>query len=204
MKKFLSTLVALVMIISPNFEVNVCRAEETINSTSKQVNKESKSKILKKISFAAKNFKESVNKHPKEIGLGIVGTASAGVLTWGGYNSVTKSDKIKAIAMDPELTVADKIKAIVKIVFCGVKNTDSNNNEKKGEQEKVAEEKAEQEKAIEEKGEQEKAIEEKAEQEKVAEEKAEQEKATEQKADQEKIVSEVQVNSDSKNDKKKI
>ena len=76
--------------------------------------------------------------------------------------------------MDPELTVADKIKAIVKIVFCGVKNTDSNNNEKKGEQEKVAEEKAEQ------------------------------EKATEQKADQEKIVSEVQVNSDSKNDKKKI
>ena len=222
MKKFLSTLVALAMIISPNFEVNVCRAEETINSTSKQVNKESKSKILKKISFAAKNFKESVNKHPKEIGLGIVGTASAGVLTWGGYNSVTKSDKIKAIAMDPELTVADKIKAIVKIVFCGVKNTDSNNNEKKGEQEKVAEEKAEQEKAeqekaIEEKGEQEKAIEEKAEQEKaieekvaeekaeqekVAEEKAEQEKATEQKADQEKIVSEVQVNSDSKNDKK--
>ena len=173
MKKFLSTLVALAMIISPNFEVNVCRAEETINSTSKQVNKESKSKILKKISFAAKNFKESVNKHPKEIGLGIVGTASAGVLTWGGYNSVTKSDKIKAIAMDPELTVADKIKAIVKIVFCGVKNTDSNNNEKKGEQEKVAEEKAEQ------------------------------EKATEQKADQEKIVSEVQVNSDSKNDKKK-
>ena len=172
MKKFLSTLVALAMIISPNFEVNVCRAEETINSTSKQVNKESKSKILKKISFAAKNFKESVNKHPKEIGLGIVGTASAGVLTWGGYNSVTKSDKIKAIAMDPELTVADKIKAIVKIVFCGVKNTDSNNNEKKGEQEKVAEEKAEQ------------------------------EKATEQKADQEKIVSEVQVNSDSKNDKK--
>ena len=233
MKKFLSTLVALAMIISPNFEVNVCRAEETINSTSKQVNKESKSKILKKISFAAKNFKESVNKHPKEIGLGIVGTASAGVLTWGGYNSVTKSDKIKAIAMDPELTVADKIKAIVKIVFCGVKNTDSNNNEKKGEQEKVAEEKAEQEKAeqekaIEEKGEQEKVAEEKAEQEKVAEEKAEQEKAieekvaeekaeqekvaeekaeqekaTEQKADQEKIVSEVQVNSDSKNDKKK-
>ena len=197
MKKFLSTLVALAMIISPNFEVNVCRAEETINSTSKQVNKESKSKILKKISFAAKNFKESVNKHPKEIGLGIVGTASAGVLTWGGYNSVTKSDKIKAIAMDPELTVADKIKAIVKIVFCGVKNTDSNNNEKKGEQEKVAEEKAEQEKAIEEK-----VAEEKAEQEKVAEEKAEQEKATEQKADQEKIVSEVQVNSDSKNDKK--
>ena len=223
MKKFLSTLVALAMIISPNFEVNVCRAEETINSTSKQVNKESKSKILKKISFAAKNFKESVNKHPKEIGLGIVGTASAGVLTWGGYNSVTKSDKIKAIAMDPELTVADKIKAIVKIVFCGVKNTDSNNNEKKGEQEKVAEEKAEQEKAIEEKGEQEKAIEEKAEQEKAIEEKvaeekteqekvadekaieekAEQEKVTEQKADQEKIVSEVQVNSDSKNDKKK-
>ena len=212
MKKFLSTLVALVMIISPNFEVNVCRAEETINSTSKQVNKESKSKILKKISFAAKNFKESVNKHPKEIGLGIVGTASAGVLTWGGYNSVTKSDKIKAIAMDPELTVADKIKAIVKIVFCGVKNTDSNNNEKKGEQEKVAEEKAEQEKAeqekaieekvAEEKAEQEKVAEEKAEQEKVAEEKAEQEKATEQKADQEKIVSEVQVNSDSKNDKK--
>lgn len=193
MKKFLSTLVALAMIISPNFEVNVCRAEETINSTSKQVNKESKSKILKKVSFAAKNFKESVNKHSKEIGLGIVGTASAGVLTWGGYNSVTNSDKIKAIAMDPELTVADKIKAIVKIVFCGVKNTDSNNNE----------EKAEQEKAIEEKGEQEKAIEEKAEQEKVAEEKAEQEKATEQKADQEKIVSEVQVNSDSKNDKKK-
>ena len=173
MKKFLSTLVALAMIISPNFEVNVCRAEETINSTSKQVNKESKSKILKKILFAAKNFKESVNKHSKEIGLGIVGTASVGVLTWGGYNSVTKSDKIKAIAMDPELTVADKIKAIVKIVFCGVKNTDSNNNEKKGEQEKVAEEKAEQ------------------------------EKATEQKADQEKIVSEVQVNSDSKNDKKK-
>ena len=173
MKKFLSTLVALVMIISPNFEVNVCRAEETINSTSKQVNKESKSKILKKILFAARNFKESVNKHSKEIGLGIVGTASVGVLTWGGYNSVTKSDKIKAIAMDPELTVADKIKAIVKIVFCGVKNTDSNNNEKKGEQEKVAEEKAEQ------------------------------EKATEQKADQEKIVSEVQVNSDSKNDKKK-
>lgn len=173
MKKFLSTLVALAMIISPNFEVNVCRAEETINSTSKQVNKESKSKILKKISFAAKNFKESVNKHPKEIGLGIVGTVSVGVLTWGGYNSVTKSDKIKAIAMDPELTVAGKIKAIVKIVFCGVKNTDSNNNEKKGEQEKVAEEKAEQ------------------------------EKATEQKADQEKIVSEVQVNSDSKNDKKK-
>ena len=173
MKKFLSTLVALAMIISPNFEVNVCRAEETINSTSKQVNKESKSKILKKISFAAKNFKESVNKHPKEIGLGIVGTVSVGVLTWGGYNSVTKSDKIKAIAMDPELTVADKIKAIVKIVFCGVKNTDSNNNEKKGEQEKVAEEKAEQ------------------------------EKATEQKADQEKIVSEVQVNSDSKNEKKK-
>ena len=172
MKKFLSTLVALAMIISPNFEVNVCRAEETINSTSKQVNKESKSKILKKISFAAKNFKESVNKHSKEIGLGIVGTVSVGVLTWGGYNSVTKSDKIKAIAMDPELTVADKIKAIVKIVFCGVKNTDSNNNEKKGEQEKVAEEKAEQ------------------------------EKATEQKADQEKIVSEVQVNSDSKNDKK--
>ena len=227
MKKFLSTLVALAMIISPNFEVNVCRAEETINSTSKQVNKESKSKILKKISFAAKNFKESVNKHPKEIGLGIVGTASAGVLTWGGYNSVTKSDKIKAIAMNPELTVAGKIKAIVKIVFCGVKNTDSNNNEKKGEQEKVAEEKAEQEKAIEEKGEQEKVAEEKAEQEKVAEEKAEQEKAieekvaeekaeqekvaeekaeqekaTEQKADQEKIVSEVQVNSDSKNDKK--
>ena len=227
MKKFLSTLVALAMIISPNFEVNVCRAEETINSTSKQVNKESKSKILKKISFAAKNFKESVNKHPKEIGLGIVGTASAGVLTWGGYNSVTNSNKIKAIAMDPELTVADKIKAIVKIVFCGVKNTDSNNNEKKGEQEKVAEEKAEQEKAIEEKGEQEKVAEEKAEQEKVAEEKAEQEKAieekvaeekaeqekvaeekaeqekaTEQKADQEKIVSEVQVNSDSKNDKK--
>ena len=204
MKKFLSTLVALVMIISPNFEVNVCRAEETINSTSKQVNKESKSKILKKISFAAKNFKESVNKHSKEIGLGIVGTASVGVLTWGGYNSVTNSNKIKAIAMDPELTVADKIKAIVKIVFCGVKNTDSNNNEKKGEQEKVAEEKAEQEKAIEEKGEQEKVAEEKAEQEKVAEEKAEQEKATEQKADQEKIVSEVQVNSDSKNDKKKI
>ena len=208
MKKFLSTLVALAMIISPNFEVNVCRAEETINSTSKQVNKESKSKILKKISFAAKNFKESVNKHSKEIGLGIVGTVSVGVLTWGGYNSVTKSDKIKAIAMDPELTVADKIKAIVKIVFCGVKNTDSNNNEKKGEQEKVAEEKAEQEKAeqekaIEEKGEQEKVAEEKAEQEKVAEEKAEQEKATEQKADQEKIVSEVQVNSDSKNDKKK-
>ena len=214
MKKFLSTLVALAMIISPNFEVNVCRAEETINSTSKQVNKESKSKILKKISFAAKNFKESVNKHSKEIGLGIVGTVSVGVLTWGGYNSVTKSDKIKAIAMDPELTVADKIKAIVKIVFCGVKNTDSNNNEKKGEQEKVAEEKAEQEKAIEEKGEQEKAIEEKAEQEKAIEEKvaeekaieekAEQEKVTEQKADQEKIVSEVQVNSDSKNDKKKI
>ena len=214
MKKFLSTLVALAMIISPNFEVNVCRAEETINSTSKQVNKESKSKILKKISFAAKNFKESVNKHSKEIGLGIVGTASVGVLTWGGYNSVTNSNKIKAIAMDPELTVADKIKAIVKIVFCGVKNTDSNNNEKKGEQEKVAEEKAEQEKAeqekaeqekaIEEKGEQEKVAEEKAEQEKVAEEKAEQEKATEQKADQEKIVSEVQVNSDSKNDKKKI
>ncbi len=223
MKKFLSTLVALAMIISPNFEVNVCRAEETINSTSKQVNKESKSKILKKISFAAKNFKESVNKHSKEIGLGIVGTVSVGVLTWGGYNSVTKSDKIKAIAMDPELTVADKIKAIVKIVFCGVKNTDSNNNEKKGEQEKVAEEKAEQEKAIEEKGEQEKAIEEKAEQEKAIEEKvaeekteqekvaeekaieekAEQEKVTEQKADQEKIVSEVQVNSDSKNDKKK-
>ena len=223
MKKFLSTLVALAMIISPNFEVNVCRAEETINSTSKQVNKESKSKILKKISFAAKNFKESVNKHSKEIGLGIVGTASVGVLTWGGYNSVTNSNKIKAIAMDPELTVADKIKAIVKIVFCGVKNTDSNNNEKKGEQEKVAEEKAEQEKAeqekaIEEKGEQEKVAEEKAEQEKVAEEKAEQEKAieekvaeekaeqekaTEQKADQEKIVSEVQVNSDSKNDKKK-
>mgnify|MGYP002546332193 CR=1 FL=1 len=208
MKKFLSTLVALAMIISPNFEVNVCRAEETINSTSKQVNKESKSKILKKILFAAKNFKESVNKHPKEIGLGIVGTASVGVLTWGGYNSVTNSNKIKAIAMDPELTVADKIKAIVKIVFCGVKNTDSNNNEKKGEQEKVAEEKAEQEKAeqekaIEEKGEQEKVAEEKAEQEKVAEEKAEQEKATEQKADQEKIVSEVQVNSDSKNDKKK-
>ena len=207
MKKFLSTLVALAMIISPNFEVNVCRAEETINSTSKQVNKESKSKILKKISFAAKNFKESVNKHSKEIGLGIVGTVSVGVLTWGGYNSVTKSDKIKAIAMDPELTVADKIKAIVKIVFCGVKNTDSNNNEKKGEQEKVAEEKAEQEKVAEEKAEQEKAIEEKvaeekAEQEKVAEEKAEQEKATEQKADQEKIVSEVQVNSDSKNDKK--
>ena len=222
MKKFLSTLVALVMIISPNFEVNVCRAEETINSTSKQVNKESKSKILKKILFAAKNFKESVNKHSKEIGLGIVGTVSVGVLTWGGYNSVTKSDKIKAIAMDPELTVADKIKAIVKIVFCGVKNTDSNNNEKKGEQEKVAEEKAEQEKAIEEKGEQEKAIEEKAEQEKAIEEKvaeekteqekvaeekaieekAEQEKVTEQKADQEKIVSEVQVNSDSKNDKK--
>ena len=229
MKKFLSTLVALAMIISPNFEVNVCRAEETINSTSKQVNKESKSKILKKISFAAKNFKESVNKHSKEIGLGIVGTASVGVLTWGGYNSVTNSNKIKAIAMDPELTVADKIKAIVKIVFCGVKNTDSNNNEKKGEQEKVAEEKAEQEKAeqekaIEEKGEQEKAIEEKAEQEKAIEEKvaeekteqekvaeekaieekAEQEKVTEQKADQEKIVSEVQVNSDSKNDKKKI
>ncbi len=227
MKKFLSTLVALAMIISPNFEVNVCRAEETINSTSKQVNKESKSKILKKISFAAKNFKESVNKHPKEIGLGIVGTASAGVLTWGGYNSVTKSDKIKAIAMNPELTVAGKIKAIVKIVFCGVKNTDSNNNEKKGEQEKVAEEKAEQEKAEQEKAieekvaeekaeqekvaeekaeqekaEQEKVAEEKAEQEKVAEEKAEQEKATEQKADQEKIVSEVQVNSDSKNDKK--
>ena len=202
MKKFLSTLVALAMIISPNFEVNVCRAEETINSTSKQVNKESKSKILKKISFAAKNFKESVNKHPKEIGLGIVGTASAGVLTWGGYNSVTKSDKIKAIAMDPELTVADKIKAIVKIVFCGVKNTDSNNNEKKGEQEKVAEEKAEQEKAEQEKAIEEKVAEEKAEQEKVAEEKAEQEKATEQKADQEKIVSEVQVNSDSKNDKK--
>ncbi len=227
MKKFLSTLVALAMIISPNFEVNVCRAEETINSTSKQVNKESKSKILKKISFAAKNFKESVNKHSKEIGLGIVGTVSVGVLTWGGYNSVTKSDKIKAIAMDPELTVADKIKAIVKIVFCGVKNTDSNNNEKKGEQEKVAEEKAEQEKVAEEKAEQEKVAEEKAEQEKVAEEKAEQEKAieekvaeekaeqekvaeekaeqekaTEQKADQEKIVSEVQVNSDSKNDKK--
>ena len=232
MKKFLSTLVALAMIISPNFEVNVCRAEETINSTSKQVNKESKSKILKKILFAAKNFKESVNKHSKEIGLGIVGTASVGVLTWGGYNSVTNSNKIKAIAMDPELTVADKIKAIVKIVFCGVKNTDSNNNEKKGEQEKVAEEKAEQEKAIEEKvaeekaeqekvaeekaeqekvaeekaeqekAEQEKVAEEKAEQEKVAEEKAEQEKATEQKADQEKIVSEVQVNSDSKNDKK--
>ena len=217
MKKFLSTLVALAMIISPNFEVNVCRAEETINSTSKQVNKESKSKILKKISFAAKNFKESVNKHSKEIGLGIVGTVSVGVLTWGGYNSVTKSDKIKAIAMDPELTVADKIKAIVKIVFCGVKNTDSNNNEKKGEQEKVAEEKAEQEKAEQEKAieekvaeekaeqekaEQEKVAEEKAEQEKVAEEKAEQEKATEQKADQEKIVSEVQVNSDSKNDKK--
>ena len=234
MKKFLSTLVALAMIISPNFEVNVCRAEETINSTSKQVNKESKSKILKKISFAAKNFKESVNKHSKEIGLGIVGTVSVGVLTWGGYNSVTKSDKIKAIAMDPELTVADKIKAIVKIVFCGVKNTDSDNNEEKGEQEKAIEEKteqekAEQEKAIEEKGEQEKVAEEKAEQEKVAEEKAEQEKAieekvaeekaeqekvaeekgeqekvTEQKADQEKIVSEVQVNSDSKNDKKKI
>ena len=209
MKKFLSTLVALAMIISPNFEVNVCRAEETINSTSKQVNKESKSKILKKILFAAKNFKESVNKHSKEIGLGIVGTASVGVLTWGGHNSVTNSNKIKAIAMDPELTVADKIKAIVKIVFCGVKNTDSNNNEKKGEQEKVAEEKAEQEKVAEEKAEQEKAIEEKvaeekAEQEKVAEEKAEQEKATEQKADQEKIVSEVQVNSDSKNDKKKI
>ena len=208
MKKFLSTLVALVMIISPNFEVNVCRAEETINSTSKQVNKESKSKILKKILFAAKNFKESVNKHSKEIGLGIVGTASVGVLTWGGYNSVTNSNKIKAIAMDPELTVADKIKAIVKIVFCGVKNTDSNNNEKKGEQEKVAEEKAEQEKVAEEKAEQEKAeqekvAEEKAEQEKVAEEKAEQEKATEQKADQEKIVSEAQVNSDSKNDKKK-
>ena len=227
MKKFLSTLVALAMIISPNFEVNVCRAEETINSTSKQVNKESKSKILKKISFAAKNFKESVNKHSKEIGLGIVGTVSVGVLTWGGYNSVTNSNKIKAIAMDPELTVADKIKAIVKIVFCGVKNTDSNNNEKKGEQEKVAEEKAEQEKAEQEKAieekvaeekaeqekvaeekaeqekaEQEKVAEEKAEQEKVAEEKAEQEKATEQKADQEKIVSEVQVNSDSKNDKK--
>ena len=202
MKKFLSTLVALAMIISPNFEVNVCRAEETINSTSKQVNKESKSKILKKISFAAKNFKESVNKHSKEIGLGIVGTASVGVLTWGGYNSVTNSNKIKAIAMDPELTVADKIKAIVKIVFCGVKNTDSNNNEKKGEQEKVAEEKAEQEKAEQEKAIEEKVAEEKAEQEKVAEEKAEQEKATEQKADQEKIVSEVQVNSDSKNDKK--
>ena len=207
MKKFLSTLVALAMIISPNFEVNVCRAEETINSTSKQVNKESKSKILKKISFAAKNFKESVNKHSKEIGLGIVGTVSVGVLTWGGYNSVTNSNKIKAIAMDPELTVADKIKAIVKIVFCGVKNTDSNNNEKKGEQEKVAEEKAEQEKAEQEKAIEEKVAEEKAEQEKaieekVAEEKAEQEKATEQKADQEKIVSEVQVNSDSKNDKK--
>ena len=189
MKKFLSTLVALVMIISPNFEVNVCRAEETINSTSKQVNKESKSKILKKISFAAKNFKESVNKHSKEIGLGIVGTASVGVLTWGGYNSVTNSNKIKAIAMDPELTVADKIKAIVKIVFCGVKNTDSDNNEEKGEQEKAIEEKTEQEKVAEEK---------------AIEEKAEQEKVTEQKADQEKIVSEVQVNSDSKNDKKKI
>ena len=106
--------------------------------------------------------------------------------------------------MDPELTVADKIKAIVKIVFCGVKNTDSNNNEKKGEQEKVAEEKGEQEKAIEEKAEQEKAIEEKVAEEKAIEEKAEQEKVTEQKADQEKIVSEVQVNSDSKNDKKKI
>ena len=121
MKKFLSALVALSIVVAPTG--NICKAESLTASIEKQANKEQKSELLKKASSAVKSFKEVVREHGKEIGLGVVGAASAGVVTWNGYNLVKNTDKLKEILADSELSIPGKVSAIAKLMFCGVAAT---------------------------------------------------------------------------------
>ena len=163
MKKFLSALIALTMAVAPT-GTNICGAEGTAYLEKKEsVSKKQKNEVSKKISNSVKSFKEVVREHGKEIGLGVAGTAAASLLTWNGYNLVKNSDKVKEILVDPTLSVKEKIQAIAKVVFCGVKkvvistekqvtpeeqnNTESQNNTedqaeeaKKAEEAKLAEE----------------------------------------------------------------
>lgn len=120
MKKFLSALVALSMVVAPTG--NICKAESLTASTEMQINKEKNNELSKKTSAAVKSFKEVMKEHSKKIGLCAIGTASAGLLTWNGYNLVKNPDKLKEILADSKLSITDKISAIAKIMFFGVKD----------------------------------------------------------------------------------
>lgn len=150
MKKFLSALIALTMAVAPTGN-NICGAEGTAYLVKKQsVNKEQKNEVLEKISEVSKkfstsikSFKEVVKEHGKEIGLGVAGTASAGLLTWNSYNLVKNSDKIKEILADTTLSFKEKVQAIVKVMFCGVKKVIKVEEAKNVEEQKTEEVKAE-------------------------------------------------------------
>ena len=129
MKKFLSALIVLAMVLAPTGN-NICDAESPIplvvlkedkqkETDSKEAVKQVETKtiyvekVLSKVSDAMKSFKEVVKEHCKEITLGVASTA--------GYNLVKNSDKVKEILVDTKLSVGNKIKDIAKVMFCGVK-----------------------------------------------------------------------------------
>ena len=141
MKKFLSALIVLTMVLAPT-RTNICGAESSIplvvlkedkqkGTDSKEAVKQVKTKtiyaekVLSKVSDAMRSFKEVVKEHCKEIGLGVASTASAGLLTWNGYNLVKNPDKVKEILADSTLSVKAKIQAIAKVMSCGVKETET-------------------------------------------------------------------------------
>ena len=133
MKKFLSALIVLAMVLAPTGN-NICDAESPIplvvlkedkqkETDSKEAVKQVETKtiyvekVLSKVSDAMKSFKEVVKEHCKEITLGVASTA--------GYNLVKNSDKVKEILVDTKLSVGNKIKDIAKVMFCGVKETET-------------------------------------------------------------------------------
>ena len=133
MKKFLSALIVLAMVLAP-IGNNICDAESPIplvvlkedkqkETDSKEAVKQVETKtiyvekVLSKVSDAMKSFKEVVKEHCKEITLGVASTA--------GYNLVKNSDKVKEILVDTKLSVGNKIKDIAKVMFCGVKETET-------------------------------------------------------------------------------
>ena len=141
MKKFLSALIVLTMVLAPT-RTNICGAESSIplvvlkedkqkGTDSKEAVKQVKTKtiyaekVLSKVSDAMRSFKEVVKEHCKEIALGVASTASAGLLTWNGYNLVKNPDKVKEILADSTLSVKAKIQAIAKVMSCGVKETET-------------------------------------------------------------------------------
>lgn len=123
MKKFLSALIVLTMVVAPTGN-NICGAEETIYTRRQSISKKQKDEVSKKDSGFVKSSKKVVKEHGAEICQAIVSTVSAGLLTWNGYNLVKNSDKVKEILADTKLSASAKIQAIVKVMFFGLEKSE--------------------------------------------------------------------------------
>ena len=123
MKKFLSALIVLTMVVAPTGN-NICGAEETIYTRRQSISEKQKDEVSKKDSGLVKSLKKVVEEHGAEICQAIVSTVSAGLLTWNGYNLVKNSDKVKEILADTKLSASAKIQAIVKVMFFGLEKSE--------------------------------------------------------------------------------